>query len=129
MPRGDGTGPMGMGPTTGRAAGFCAGHPVPGYMSGPAGGWGGARGWFGRGGGRGGGHGYRNWYYATGLTGWQRAAAGFPGAASVAAPFCPPEMSSEQELTMLRSQTRLMEESLKQAQGRIAELESGEKSK
>jgi hypothetical protein len=37
MPRGDGTGPAGMGPMTGRAAGFCAGYPVPGYMN-PAGG-------------------------------------------------------------------------------------------
>lgn len=33
MPRGDGTGPAGMGPMTGRAAGFCAGYSVPGYMS------------------------------------------------------------------------------------------------
>ena len=33
MPRGDGTGPRGMGPMTGRAAGFCAGYPVPGYMN------------------------------------------------------------------------------------------------
>jgi len=33
MPRGDGTGPVGMGPMTGRAAGFCAGYPVPGYMN------------------------------------------------------------------------------------------------
>jgi len=30
MPRGDGTGPVGMGPMTGRAAGFCAGYGVPG---------------------------------------------------------------------------------------------------
>jgi len=33
MPFGDGTGPAGMGPMTGRAAGFCAGFPVPGYMN------------------------------------------------------------------------------------------------
>ena len=33
MPRGDGTGPMGMGPMTGRAAGYCAGFGVPGYMN------------------------------------------------------------------------------------------------
>jgi hypothetical protein len=36
MPFGDGTGPAGAGPMTGRAAGFCAGYPVPGYMN-PAG--------------------------------------------------------------------------------------------
>jgi len=33
MPRGDRTGPAGLGPMTGRAAGFCAGYPVPGYMN------------------------------------------------------------------------------------------------
>jgi len=51
MPRGDGTGPGGMGSMTGRAAGYCAGYPAPGYMN-PVGG----RGYFGmgRGGGRGG---------------------------------------------------------------------------
>ena len=33
MPGGDGTGPMGMGPMTGRAAGYCAGYPMPGFMN------------------------------------------------------------------------------------------------
>ncbi len=33
MPFGDGTGPMGLGPMTGRAAGYCAGYSVPGYMN------------------------------------------------------------------------------------------------
>jgi len=33
MPFGDGTGPVGLGPMTGRAAGLCAGYPVPGYMN------------------------------------------------------------------------------------------------
>jgi hypothetical protein len=33
MPFGNGTGPSGLGPMTGRAAGFCAGFPVPGYMN------------------------------------------------------------------------------------------------
>ncbi len=41
MPRGDGTGPMGIGPMTGRAAGFCAGFGIPGNMNpGPAWGYG-----------------------------------------------------------------------------------------
>ena len=38
MPIGDGTGPAGMGPMTGRAAGYCAGYPMPGYMNPYAGG-------------------------------------------------------------------------------------------
>ncbi len=33
MPHGDRTGPLGGGPKTGRAAGFCAGSGVPGYMN------------------------------------------------------------------------------------------------
>jgi len=33
MPGGDGTGPLGLGPRTGRAMGFCAGYPAPGYMN------------------------------------------------------------------------------------------------
>ncbi|MBN1675178.1 MAG: DUF5320 domain-containing protein [Kiritimatiellae bacterium] len=33
MPAGDGTGPAGMGPMTGRAAGYCAGYSVPGFMN------------------------------------------------------------------------------------------------
>lgn len=33
MPRGDGTGPMGQGSMTGRAAGFCAGFSTPGFAS------------------------------------------------------------------------------------------------
>jgi len=33
MPFGNGTGSAGLGPMTGRAAGFCAGYPVPGYMN------------------------------------------------------------------------------------------------
>lgn len=33
MPGGDGTGPMGKGPQTGRVAGYCSGYDVAGYMS------------------------------------------------------------------------------------------------
>ena len=31
MPRGDGTGPAGRGPKTGRGLGYCAGYDSPGY--------------------------------------------------------------------------------------------------
>jgi len=73
MPRGDATGPMGMGPMTGRGAGYCAGNNMPGYLS-NAGGRGFGMG-FGRGcgfggrSGRGGGFGFRNRFYATGVPG------------------------------------------------------------
>jgi hypothetical protein len=46
MPGGDRTGPMGAGPMTGRAAGFCAGYAMPGHMN-PTGGRG--QGFWGRG--------------------------------------------------------------------------------
>lgn len=56
MPAGNGTGPMGMGPMTGRGAGFCSGAGTPGYANG---------GGFGYGGGYGGGFGRRNRFFAT----------------------------------------------------------------
>ena len=61
MPRGNGTGPMGMGPMTGRRAGFCAGYPVPGFMN-PIGGRLGLRFGRGRGMGMGRGMGRRPFY-------------------------------------------------------------------
>jgi hypothetical protein len=131
MPRGDGTGPAGMGSMTGRGAGFCAGYGVPGYLN-PGVGWGfgprGGRGFFGRGGGRG----RRNWFWATGLTGWQRAAMGWPAYGNPAYGFPPPAGAAvptpEQELKVLRDQVAFMEESMKEAQERIRELEKeGEK--
>lgn len=33
MPGGDGTGPLGFGPRSGRAAGFCSGYGRPGYAN------------------------------------------------------------------------------------------------
>jgi len=33
MPKGDGTGPNGQGPMTGRGLGYCAGYPMPGFMN------------------------------------------------------------------------------------------------
>ncbi len=72
MPRGDKTGPTGMGPMTGRAAGYCAGYRMPGYTN-PLPGRGFGMG-FGRGRGAwsrgfGGGRGWRNMFYASGLEG------------------------------------------------------------
>jgi len=65
-------------------------------------------------------------YWATGLTGWQRAAMGFPAAYPYAAPapFAPP--SPELELAALRGQLKAMEQGITQIQERIRELEQGE---
>ena len=40
MPLGDGTGPIGAGPRTGRKAGFCAGWRLPGFLNPLKGDWG-----------------------------------------------------------------------------------------
>jgi len=125
MPSGDGTGPGGMGPMTGRAAGYCAGYAVPGYAN-PVGG----RGFWGRGRGGGGGRGWRNQFYATGLTGWQRAGMGYPafgGAMPAAAPYpapFAPAMGGEQELDALKGQAEYFEDALEGIKKRIEELQA-----
>ena len=127
MPRGDRTGPSGYGPMTGRAAGFCAGYPTPGYANFGAGrgvpGPGQAAGFPAYGGGRGGGRGYRNRYYATGLYGWQRDMA-FQ-APPPYAPYAPyaPQITPQDEAQALREQLKYMEDGIKATQQRISEIE------
>jgi len=126
MPGGDGTGPGGMGPMTGRAAGFCAGYSVPGYAN-PVGG----RGYFGWG--RGGGWGRRNWYYATGLPGWARAGYGMPAWGGYASGTYgypnaypgsfPAAPTAEQERQALKQQSEYLQQSLNDINKRIEELE------
>jgi hypothetical protein len=125
MPGGDRTGPWGMGPMTGRAAGYCAGFGAPGYMNPMYGrGFGYGRG-YGRGG-RGGGRGWRNMFYATGLPGWMRAGAPY-GYWGPAAPYVPFELTRDQEVEALREQSKFLESSLEEVQRRISELEAGGK--
>lgn len=121
MPRGDGTGPMGMGPMTGRAAGICAGYEAPGYMNpgfARGAGFGMGCGFRGRGGGRGmfggAGTGWRNMFYATGLTGWQRSAA-IP--------------TREQQVEALKGQAEYLAETLGDVRKRLEELEAGKTGK
>jgi len=127
MPRGDGTGPGGMGPMTGRAAGYCAGYSVPGFAN-PIGGRfaGAGRGLYG-----GRGRGYRNWYYATGLPGWQRYNMGMPAWGGVygppvnpyANPYMGPAATPDQEKEMLKEQADLLKQQLEDIQARVEELE------
>lgn len=126
MPGGDGTGPAGMGPMTGRAAGFCAGYPTAGSAN-PA---------FGRGRGfRGGGWGRRNWFYATGLPGWSRAARGMPAwggyggyyggySAPAYGGGFPAAAGPEQEQQALKQQAEYLQQSLDDINKRIEQLES-----
>ncbi|MGM0401562.1 MAG: DUF5320 domain-containing protein [Chloroflexota bacterium] len=119
MPWGDRTGPAGLGPMTGRDAGYCAGYDVPGYMN-PVPGRGFA---FGRGGGWGRGRGYRNWYYATGLPGWARAGYAPAWGTPPATPYGAP-VSREQQVEALRAQSEWLEEQLTAINERIQELEA-----
>ena len=123
MPGGDGTGPMGMGPMTGRAAGYCAGYGMPGYANPGSGrgfgaGFGRGRGFWGRGAGRG----WRNRFYATGIPGWA-----WGGGAPYAAPYAMPYASAptrEQELEMLKGQAEQFESTLGDIRKRLQELET-----
>jgi hypothetical protein len=105
MPGGDRTGPLGFGPRTGRAAGYCARYPVPGYIN-PI---------YDRDFGHGRGRGRRNLYYATGLTGWQRGAYIYP------LPMVQ-TITKEQELAELKDMAENMENELKDIRKRIQEI-------
>jgi len=126
MPRGDGTGPAGMGPMTGRAAGFCAGYPVPGFMN-PVGG----RGYWGRG--RGGGWG-RGRGFGRGF-GWARAGYGYPAWGDVDYPYAPypapfaQAPTPENELTGLKQQAEYFQDALDEINKRMEQLEAESKKK
>jgi len=147
MPSGDGTGPAGLGPMTGRAAGYCAGYPVPGYMNPapayrswmdpiPGRGWFGYGGGWGRGWGRGfgwhGGFDPGAYYQGYGYSGYDY---GYP---SYGVPYYDnpyfgypysPEMTHQQEAEVLKEQAKAMQEDINSINKRIKELESAAKSK
>lgn len=112
MPRGDGTGPSGMGSKTGRAAGYCAGYDRPGFANSLPG-----RG-YGRGLGRGiggrGGFGWRNRFFTTGLPGRQRVV----GNVTPAQP-----MDSPQEKIILQERVEALQAELEAIKNRLAQIE------
>jgi len=116
---------MGMGPMTGRAAGYCAGFGVPGYANPiPGRGFGmgfrGGRAAYGRGFG-GGGRGWRHWFYATGLPGWIRFGAGIP-AFGYASPYG--NLNPEVEKQALKNQADVLQSELDAIKKRLSELET-----
>ena len=123
MPGGDRTGPIGAGPMTGRGAGYCTGSPTPGFMNRGFGGGGG----FGRGFGRGGARGWRNQYYATGLTGWQRAGIGRPGFAGGSHPMA--AQNADVEIESLQQQAAVLGDQLEAIKERIDQLSTKKSSK
>ena len=113
MPRGDGTGPQGMGPMTGRAAGYCAGGDVPGYAN-PMPGRGYGRGRGGRGRGYGWGRGVPPGY-----------SGGYPWGAEV--PYGAPVPGPVDEKTMLERQKEALEAQLARMNERLASLQESQK--
>ena len=122
MPGGDGTGPLGLGPMTGRQAGYCAGYSAPGYANSIPGrgrgfgygrGFGRGRGW-GRGFGRGFGLGWAGYPYAQGN------------------PYMTPSYSAnftpKQEADMLRAEANAMQEEISAINQRVKDLESAQTS-
>ena len=119
MPGGDGTGPVGLGPMTGRAAGYCAGYPVPGYMNPiPGRGWG----WFGFGRGWGRGRGWRRGWFGYGSR------RGYPyGVTPYYGDPNAPEFTPQQEAEMLKKEAKAMQDEIGSIIQRISELESAAK--
>lgn len=119
MPFGDRTGPLGYGPRTGRAMGYCTGFPGPGSMNPvPGQGWfgfgrGQGRGWFG------GGRGWRNCYWVTGLPGWAR----YGYTPFWGYPYAP---TAKEEMDILRAQAEFLRKEMDEIQNRISTLEKSQ---
>ena len=125
MPGGDGTGPGSMGPMTGRAAGYCAGYPVPGFMNHIGGrlGLGLGRG-RGMGMGMGRGMGRRPFYgmpYGQAGYGMPYGQAPYMGAYPYA-----PELNPKQEMDMLKDQAGILKQQSEDIQNRISTLEKAQ---
>lgn len=106
MPRGNGMGPAGMGPGTGRGAGFCAGYGVPGYASSNRAGFGGL------------GRGYWN-YPSFGMNSGLHRGSPFLGFTA--------EMGAEKEKEVLRNQALILERNLEELNKRLTALENSGK--
>lgn len=98
MPGGNRTGPLGMGPMTGRGAGFCAGFAAPAFMK--------SMGAYGIG--RGYGRGFRRMY-------------GFMGFPNYGGAYTP-ELRATEEKEFLNNQVNFLENQLLQVQKRLQEL-------
>jgi len=112
MPGGDRTGPMGMGPMTGRGAGFCGGAGAPGFVGHVCGAF------LGQGRGRGG-RGRRNMFRATGLPGWMRA-----GGSGVAPPAQVSPLAVEKQY--LQDQVETLQSQLDAVKKRLDEFQTSD---
>lgn len=112
MPGGDRTGPLGMGPLTGRGAGYCRGFEMPGYANTVPGGRGASRGF----GGGGYGKRRRTRFFATGIPGrgWNRQ--------GVAASAAFREPSPNQERQYLKQEAEALRRQLAEIDRRLSQL-------
>ena len=106
MPRGDRTGPSGMGPMTGRGAGYCAGFAVPGYANS----WGGRGRGYGFGLGAGWGRG-RGWGWRAAGPGYGYLPPSYP-VAPVTGLYGSQPQDKEAQLSFLKQQAEMLSESL-----------------
>ena len=110
MPGGDGTGPLGLGPMTGRAAGYCAGYAMPGYAT-PISGLG-LGGWSRRGGRR-----RAPWFPASAYVGWPRGGFAWP-----ISQWPSVGLTHQQEIDALKGQLQYFENILEDLRRRIGTL-------
>ncbi len=117
MPRGDRTGPAGMGPMTGRGAGYCAGYATPGFAN-PA-----LDRVYGAGFGRG-----LGWGFRSGRGGWggrcgMPYAAGYRSVTPQGMPYRAAP-TREQEIDALQGQAKYFEDALASIKKRMNDLEA-----
>lgn len=112
MPRGDGTGPQGLGPMTGRGLGYCAGYSVPGFANPIGYGFGRGMAW-----GRGGGGG-RGLALGRGRGGYYPPYAGFVPPVAGAYPA-----AALDEETGLKAHVSALEQQLEAVKARLVEIE------
>jgi hypothetical protein len=117
MPGGDRTGPVGAGPRTGRAAGFCTGNRMPGYANPVGRGFGG--GGFGRG--------WCNRFFATGMPGRGRGRGSrFGGRYGYPAQYAP-GFYNEDETVALKEEAEYLRSALDNINRRLDELQTSKK--
>lgn len=106
MPKRDKTGPMGMGPMSGRGAGHCAGSAFPGYAdrTRPAEGSGCGCGFR---------HGHHRRFFAAGSPGW--GSFGHPGHMGA-------DDAADDEEALLKYQAEVLENRLRQVKKRLSDL-------
>ena len=115
MPYGDGTGPNGFGPRTGRGMGFCNGYNTPGYLN-PTG--------YGRGYGRGFGRGFGRGYgrgFGRGFVG------GYTGVPYTVAGPNIYNQDPKVERDIISNEIKNLETTIENLKKRLGELDEGEK--